>query len=335
MLTSYRGRRAVSLENEAIRVTVLQEGGHIAELLHKASGVNPLWTPPWPSIEPSTYSTVSNPEYGSSIDGRLLSGIMGHNLCLDIFGAPSAQEAAAGMGVHGEASVAPYDIQCGEDRLSMAASFPLARIRFERVIALRGASIEIGETVESLTSFDRPIGWTQHVTLGPPFLECGVTQFQASATRSRVFEGEFGADDYLKPGATFEWPMAPRIDEGREDLRVFNGALVSSAFTTHLMDPLREDACFSAFHPGLGLKFGYCWKRSDFPWLGRWEENRSRKQAPWNENAVACGFEFGVSPVPETRREMIDRGALFGVPAYRWLPARGSLEVQYSAGFGL
>jgi hypothetical protein len=33
--------------------------------------------------------------------------------------------------------------------------------------------------------------------------------------------------------------------------------------------------------------------------------------------------------MPETRRAMIDRGRLFGVPAYRWLPARATLEVEY------
>ena len=44
----YRGRRAAAIENNDLRVTVLEEGGHIAEILHKASGVNPLWTPGWP-----------------------------------------------------------------------------------------------------------------------------------------------------------------------------------------------------------------------------------------------------------------------------------------------
>ncbi len=44
---TYHGRRAKSIENDTIRVTVLREGGHIAEILHKPSGINPLWTPPW------------------------------------------------------------------------------------------------------------------------------------------------------------------------------------------------------------------------------------------------------------------------------------------------
>ena len=41
------------------------------------------------------------------------------------------------------------------------------------------------------------------------------------------------------------------------------------------------------------------------------------------------GMEFGVSPFPETRREMIQRGELFGVPAYGWIPARTRVSVDY------
>jgi hypothetical protein len=332
-MITYRGRRAAKIENEYIRVTVLREGGHIAEIVYKATGVNPLWTPPWPSIEPSMHNAAAQPVYGSGMDAKLLAGIMGHSLCLDLFGAPSPEEAEAGIGVHGEAPVAEYDLRGSADGLTMTACLPLAQIRFTRKIELRGASVNFEESIESLAPFDRPIGWTQHVTLGPPFLESGVTQFRMPAVQSKAFEGEFGADDYLAPAAEFEWPHAPRLGGGCADLGIFNAAPVSSAFTAHLMDPSRKDASFTAFHPGLNLRFGYFWKRADFPWLGRWEENRSRMHAPWNGQTTACGFEFGVSPFPETRRQSIDRGQLFGAPAYRWLPARGRLEVQYSAAF--
>ena len=40
--TTYRGRRAAQIENDRLRLTVLQEGGHIAEILDKSTGVNPL-----------------------------------------------------------------------------------------------------------------------------------------------------------------------------------------------------------------------------------------------------------------------------------------------------
>ena len=81
-----------------IRVTVLEGGGHIAEILDKATGVNPLWTPPWPSIEPEEFDHVAHPGYGGGpAESRLLSAIMGHNLCLDFFGGPSPEEEAAGL----------------------------------------------------------------------------------------------------------------------------------------------------------------------------------------------------------------------------------------------
>src|SRR5437016_4116174 len=177
-MTTHRNRRAVQIENETLRLTVLVEGGHIAELLHKPSGINPLWTPPWPSIEPSTYDAAKHPEYGRNAESKLLAGIMGHNLCMDIFGGPSPSEAAAGMTVHGEASVAPYEISAGPLELTMRARFPVAQLAFERQVRLRpgNRSVRIVETVENLSGADRPIAWTQHVTLGPPFLERGATE---------------------------------------------------------------------------------------------------------------------------------------------------------------
>lgn len=328
---TFRGRRAVSVENERLRVTVLREGGHIAEIFEKQTGVSPLWIPPWPSIEPSTYDPSVHTGYGSDAEAKLLAGIMGHNLCLDMFGGPSAEEFAAGVTVHGEGSVAPYEIAEAGGRLTLRAKLPLAQLRFERTIELREHEVHIAETVQNLTASDRPIAWTQHVTLGPPFLERGVTEFRLPATRSKVFESEFGEHACLKTGAEFAWPHAPLSAGGSIDLRVFTRAAASGAYTTHLMDPQREDACFVAFHPGLGLAFGYSWKRADFPWTGIWEENHSRRNPPWNGETLTRGMEFGASPMPESRREMIDRGSLFGVPAYRWLPAKSSLTVEYRA----
>jgi hypothetical protein len=330
-VTIYHGRRAAAIENQHLRVTVLREGGHIAEILDKDTGINPLWTPPWRTSEPSAFGPDAYAEYGGGAESKLLAGIMGHNLCLDIFGGPSEEEAAAGLTVHGEASVAAYEIDDGEGGLTLRARFPMARIAFERRIELRERTVRIREAVENLTACDRPIAWTQHVTLGPGFLEKGVTQFRASATRSKVLESEFGAHDTLRAAAEFDWPTAPRRDGGVEDLRVLTGAASSCAFTTHLMDPAREHAFFAAFAPTARLVFGYVWKQADFPWMGIWEENYNRTHAPWNGRTLARGMEFGVSPIPESRRQMVERGKLFGVPAYRWLPAKARLETEYCA----
>lgn len=317
----FHNRRAVSLENDSIRVTVSVEGGHVAEILHKATGVNPLWVPPWPSIEPSTYTLAFHPEYGDYNESKLLCGILGHNLCLDLFGVPSAEEYAAGIYVHGEASVVPYDIEVADGRLTMKCGLPEAGLAFERVVSLAEKKVLFEETVENLTALDRPIAWTQHVTLGPPFLEKGGTQFRAPATHSRDLAG----------GPDFEWPYRPLPGGGVEDMRLFTSAESSGGFTTHLMDPGREKAFFFAYSPSSKVLFGYIWRRTDFPWLGIWEENHSREHLPWKKQGLTRGMEFGASPFPESRRAMIERREMFGAPTYRWVPAKSKVRVEYSA----
>lgn len=310
-------------------MTVLEEGGHIAELFDKAAGVNPLWTPPWPSIEPSEYGPAYADTYGRGSDARLLAGIMGHNLCLDIFGPPTDDEAKAGLTAHGEGAVAPYELRADGDTLTARAHFPISGLELERRILLRERTLHIRETLVNRSGMDRQIGWTQHVTLGPPFLEGGRTQFRASASRSKVFESAFGADDYLRPGAEFDWPMAPAVDGSAVDLRVFSTAKRSSAYTAHLMNG-SDTAFFVAFSPSFSLALAYVWKASDFPWMGIWEENHSRLQPPWNGQTLTRGMEFGMSPIPETRDEMVRRGTLFGVPTFRRIASSESIAVEYA-----
>lgn len=331
---SYLGRRAVCLSNEHLDVIVTVEGGHIAAIRDRATGVNPLWTPPWPSIEPSAYDPARHAEYGGNAESRLLAGILGHNLCLDLFGGPSEEEAAAGMNVHGEAGAAVFETRVEGDTLTQRAVLPHSQLGFGRRIRLAPGSrrLEIRETVENLSAWDRPIAWTQHVTLGPPFLEKGRTQFRATATRSKVIEYDFtGGKGYMAIGAEFDWPLVPCLDGSVEDMQVFTSRPVSGAFSTHLMDPSRERAWFVAWNPGMRLALGYAWRRADFPWLGIWEENGSRTAPPWNGVTLTRGMEFGVSPFPESRRAMIDRGGLFGVKGYRWVPARTRVQVEYEA----
>ncbi len=292
-------RDAVQIENEQVRVTVLREGGHLAEILDKQSGINPLWIPPWKSIEPSRYDPEQYREYGANSESKLLSGIMGHNLCLDMFGPPSQEEADAGLSVHGEGSVVPYDVAVANEQIRAIAQLPLAGLQFKRTIALQGPVLLFTETVENLTALDRPIAWTQHVTLGPPFLANGVTEAV-----------------YSESGAV---PVT------------FSRERESGGFATHLMDPAGQQSYFRVWNSLLGVTLEYRWPREDFPWLGIWEENRLRKEPPWNGRTLTWGFEFGVSPYPETRRKMIDRGRWLGVPGFRWLPARQTLTVEYSA----
>jgi hypothetical protein len=304
----YRGRRAHQIENEILSVVMLVEGGHVAALTHRATGINPLWTPPWPTIEPSAYDPAVHPEYGLGSESRLLAGIHGHNLCLDTFGAPSEAEAAAGADVHGEAGVIPWDIVSDGDTLTATVHVASARLDFARTLKLAGDKLYFTEVLTNLAGEDRPIAWTQHVTLGPPFLEAGQTQFSAPSVRELDLNDD--ASQHV-------------------ELSRFTSAAQASGYTAHLMDPSR--AHFLAFSPRYQLLLGYVWRPEDFPWLGTWDERLERTIAPWNGITETRGMEFGVSPFPESRQRMIDRGRLFGTPTYRWIGARSSVEVSYYA----
>ena len=296
-LVSYRGRRAYQWENDALRVTAMVEGGHIAEIFHKAQGINPLWTPPWPTIDPSTYSAAKHPEYGTGPEAKLLAGIMGHNLCVDFFGPPSEEEATAGYTVHGEASIVRYDE-------NLKAHLPLSQLNVQRKMELDGNRIHFTEEVENLLPFDRHIAWQEHVTLGPPFVERGVTKLEAPIMRSaKLNEGEF------------EW---------RD--RTYPSANKSADYHAHLL----SKGEVKITNPRLKLAIAYEWNLQDFPWLGIWEENCDRTFAPWNGKTITWGIEFGASPYPEYRFRRATRGLLWAAPTAVWLPAKSKRKISYT-----
>ena len=320
--TEYRGRRAWQIQSDSFRVTVLVEGGHIAEMLYKPAGVNPLWTPPWPSIEPSQWSRDQHPEYGTMRSRSSCLGLWATTSALTCSVGPLPKRLRPGLTVHGDASIWPCGFEMAGESVQTTGTG--SGVGLVRTIRLDGDVVRISEEAFNATMHDRPVAWTQHVTLGPPFLEKGLTRFEVPATRSRTLDER-----------DFDWPYLPRPDGSREDLRVLTNAPSSGGFTTHLMDPSREQAFFLAWSPTTKMYFGYVWRQVDFPWLGIWEENYSRTNAPWNGKTLTRGMEFGVSPFPESRRKMIDRGSLFGVPAYRWLPAGTGLKVEYAAFAGV
>jgi hypothetical protein len=317
-------------------VSVLEGGGHICELNLKAcDGVNPLWNPPWKTIDPHKYKASRHaPAYGAPPDARLLAGIAGHNLCLDHFGPPSAQETAAGRTTHGEASILKWrqlrTMQAPEPTLEYGATLEEAQIQIRRKLSLdrNFPVVYCEETASNLSGFDRPISWVQHVTFGPPFVECGRTIFDMSATRGKVCSLDFGSRLLLKPDAEFTWPFAPSPGRRRIDLRRMSRGRYGR-FTAQLMDAKRKYAFIAASNPRLSLLAAYVFRRADFPWVGNWEERYSRRQPPWSGKTLCRGLEFGTTPFPVTRQESIRQGTLFGESTYRWLPAKSQVKARY------
>ena len=195
MSTGLAGRKINWVENEAMRAGILPGGCHIGSVYLKkgaAAELNPLWEVPWPSMEPSEYSPEQHAEaYGGPPEARLLASIMGHNLCLDYFGPPSAEEEAAGLTVHGEAPVAEWEfgIASGVDA-DLVGRVELLRANLEVhrtfTLANRDPVMRVDTEILNLADWDHSFGWQEHATFGPPFIEKGVTLFDASATAGFV-----------------------------------------------------------------------------------------------------------------------------------------------------
>jgi hypothetical protein len=330
------GRSGFRLHANWGYVSVLAGGGHICELnLNACNGVNPLWRPPWVTIDPTRYATVKHARrYGQPPDGRLLAGIGGHSLSFDHFGPPSREETAAGLTTHGEAPALKWRIQkkaqAPKPQLQYGLTLPEARIRFSRKLSLDRVNpvIYCEEEAVNLSPYDRPISWNEHVTFGPPFLEAETTWFDMPATRAKVCPSSYSPRFFLQPDAEFRWPNAPTKDGKRMNLRS-TPARRFGHYTAQLLNPELEIGFIAACNPRLKLLVVYAFRRADFPWVGNWEERYNRTQAPWLRKTFCRGLEFSTTPFAIPRRETIEQGPLFAERTYRWLPAKSTARVRF------
>lgn len=329
------GRAGFRLHADWGHVGVLEGGGHICEMvLNRVPGINPLWKPPWHTIDPDRYSPKRSRMYGPPPDGRLLAGIAGHSLSFDHFGPPSEEEIAAGLATHGEAPCTRWTMKKDSagraPKLHGSCALRQAQIRFTRTLRLDRANpiLYCEERAENLGVYDRPISWNEHVTFGPPFLECGTTIFDMPATRAKTCAPGYSERIFLDLDADFVWPDAPRDDGGRHNLRSTPDQTYGH-YTAQLLDQALEVGFISACNPRLRLLVLYAFRRKDFPWVGNWEERNHRTAPPWGGKTFCRGLEFSTTPFSIPLRDTVDHGPLFGERTYRWLPARSAVAVRY------
>jgi hypothetical protein len=335
--TVFANRKGLSAENDELKITVLTGGGHVAEIsrLSKGPESNPLWVPPWPSIEPEDYDIKKHEAvYGPLLEGKLLASIMGHNICLDYFGPPSDAEAKQSMTVHGEAPVSKWEAaEIKDGSLTYGTVLKEARIKITRNIKIKEGEevVCFSEEVENLSALDRPITWNQHVTLGPPYLKKGKTVFDMPAGWGKTFEEDFSEYMRFKKAKEFTWPNVPGKDGETINLRVAPNEKKSGDFSTQLLDRNLEWVWFSAADPEEGLLLVYIFRQKDFPWIGNWEENYARDFKPWDGKTLTRGMEFSVSPFPEPKPQAIARDGLQGVPTFKWVGAKEKIRAHYMA----
>ena len=300
--------------------------------------MNALWEAPWVTMDPDKFRSSHIRKYGPTPVGKFLAAFTGHAVCLDYFGGPSEAEAAQGLALHGEAATSRWKLlelkQNGaEARVLVATRLPAAGLRFQRELRLRRneSVVYVEERVTNERAQDHFFHWTQHVTLGLPLLHPEESVVALPGTRAVTWPHGYEGASLVRDNQEFMWPEAPAMEGGKVNLaRPF--AREGTGFVVAvLLDPQREFGFVAALNWKLGLLLGYCFRRSDFPWIAIWEENLARAGSPWDGKTRARGMEFGSTPMPVGKEETFARGPLFDTPTFRRIPAKSELRAPYVA----
>ncbi len=334
---NWHGRRAVRLVSDCLELVLLTGGGHVASLA-PSDGPNVLWEAEWKTIEPRQFHPKRDAKtYGQPPVGNFLAHFTGHAVCVDYFGAPSPEETAQGLPLHGEIASETWKIVArsarGEARASCHVRGPRTQIRFERRVTLRDGE-PIAYFRERLTndrSQDRFVEWAQHATFGKPMLVPGESRVALSGTQAIGWPLGYEGKALLPDCLPFTWPVAPTLDGGQADLSRPFAHRGKGFVVAVLVERGRQYGWVAALNSKLGLVAGYCFRRADFPWVAVWEENGARQYSPWKGRCQALGLEFGTSPTPVGLRETVLKGPELGESTFCVVPAKATKEVAYIA----
>ena len=314
----FEDRPALVLANDKISLTVISEGGAMAQIVLAADKekINPLWNPYWIARQA-----------GLSPPTTLYRG---HFVCIDGFGPVSAEERAAGLPMHGEAYVLPWQLQSHQKQgattsAAFAVTLPIAQETFSRTFHIVDGEniVWVDSSVTSLLGFDRPVFWGEHATVSAPFLEPGkvAVDMPAFKARTKAYQTQAGPPRQLRSSVDFTWPLAPTVDGQTFDMRTAP-IKAGTEHTTTLMDPSRRLAYATALHLEKRLLIGWVFRREEFPWVQTWLSYPG-------PNRMTRGLEFSTQPFDLTRAEVLKNGPLFDSPVLRILPAKSTIASSF------
>lgn len=276
------GWRAVTLENECLRVTVLPDkGADVVEIVDRATGVDPLFKAPWRLQPPG-----SPPRDGS--EGRaFLENYEGG--WQELF--PNAQDEARYGGqtipFHGEVATLPWSAETTEAGVTFSVDCRCTPFRLERTMALEGDAVVLAERVTNQADEAAHFVWGHHCVVGPPFLEAGC-RLRVAATTLTTREEAWEDTDRLERGQRATWPHGRLRSGGTVDLSVVPGpetATHDDVYVTGLAEGRVE-----VENPRLGLAFRLEWDARLFPWIVAWQPYGGAEAMPLR-GTYALGIE--------------------------------------------
>jgi len=301
---SVEGRRQVVLESNQVTVSFDVGGGSLVDFHFNDTGLNPfMW---------------NFPEAGDKKPRP-----MGHFICFDRWGQPSANEEKNGMPYHGEASQVDWTVNSapvsrnGKITATMSCRLPMGGMTLERTASLSEKSpvLEVRELITNVNKLSRVYNIVQHPSIAPPFLDENVI------VDSNAWKGFMQETPMPTPEEpTIYWPQiaykGKLVDLGRltDD---HNPAVTSFVFRDGT-----EYGWVTASNPAKGLLVGYIWNLKDYPWLSIWRNTADGKPA-------ARGLEFGTTGLHQPFPQILEKMTIFGNTLCNYLDADQSVEKSY------
>jgi hypothetical protein len=302
--TSIDNRPSLVLETKSAKLVVDLGGGSIRDFHLAGHRLNPL-----------TWDSKGDPASPRP---------MGHFVCLDRWGQPSAAELRNGMPFHGEASrvvwkVATQPAMKGDKLFAeMTASLPMAGLEVTRRIRLSSDSpfFVVTERVTNGNKLGRIYNMVQHPSIAPPFLD-EKTLVDANARTGLMQSSPMPNPEQPK----VEWPQA--LNKGQPvDLRQLTSDPDPNVVSYTIDD---EHGWVTASSISGGLLIGYIWKTSEYPWLNIWRDVQNGRPA-------ARGLEFGTTGLHQPFPVLVKKGKIFDRSLYTYLDA-GQTEARSYACF--
>ena len=344
------------MSNGKLEVAIVKTGGSVLRMRLPA--------------ESDGLSPFGNPEMMPQIpDNRKLNGPMvGSFVAVDGFGSPSREEQQAGMVMHGEAYLLPWNLVSAEKQgavqsAKFTADMPKLQEVFSRTYKMVDGEnvLYVDSELESKVAFDRTINWGEHPFLFPPFMEAEKTVVDMSGTRAktRSYPGRGGAGGRGAgagrggaqgagvgrgpggpggPGGAAANPNIQRLTlvEGQDF--TWPNAPMPDGKTLDLRAPPANATMTThtttLMDPSRKLAFITVLNTARRYMLGYVFH---REEYPWVQNYMAYpadgwlgrGLEFATQPFDLPRREMVELNKMFDTPVYRWLPAKSKISTKF------
>lgn len=303
-----RGLRALVMENELLRVTVLlDKGADIYEFLYKPLDIDFMWRGPQPLRDPRV-SLPSGPRENGFFQDYYFGGWQ------EIFpnGGAACVYKGAELGQHGEVSIIPWNCAILEDSPGEIAAKVWTRTFRTPFLIERTMRMKSGSAVlffdEKITNEGREVMdfmWGHHPAFGYPFLD-GTCRIDCPATRVETHYA-LDANSRLEPDKEYDSYPVVKDRNGRDlDLSAVPPPEAETAEMVYLLG--LEDGWYALTNTGRKAGFGMRWDRKVFPVVWLWEVFGGGYGYPWYGRTYNLALEPWTSH-PGGMAKALERGA--------------------------